>query len=274
MTTLNPFPRPLIRTMILLLVLSITISSVAQERVGRKAKKAKLVKLFNGKDLAGWYPFLRERGRDSDPKNVFTVRDGILHISGEEWGCITTEKEYENYSLTVEFRWGGGTHEPRLDRARDSGILLHSQGDDGGYNGTWMHSIECQIIEGGTGDFIVVGNGTPDFSITSTANEKQGSSWVYTAGGKEVTITGGRINWYGRDPQWKDELGFRGTQDVEKPVGEWNTMECVAKDDEIFVYLNGKLVNYAKNVRPSRGKIQIQSEAAEIQFRRIDLRRL
>jgi hypothetical protein len=249
------------------------ITANAQTR--KQKKSAKTVQLFNGKDLDGWYTFLKGRGRDNDPKGVFTVKDGLLHISGEEWGCITTNKEYENYKLTVEFRWEGGTHEPRLDRARDSGILLHSKGEDGGYDSTWMHSIECQIIEGGSGDFIVVGNGTPEFSITCTvADEKQGSSHVYKPGGKEVTINGGRINWYARDPQWQDVKDFRGSQDIEKPVGEWNTMECVAKGDEIFVYLNGVLVNHAKNVRPSKGRIQIQSEAAEIAFRKVMLTKL
>jgi hypothetical protein len=232
----------------------------------------KTVKLFNGKDLRGWYKFLKDRGRDNDPLKVFTVHDGLLHISGAEWGCITTEKEYENYKLVVEFKWLGGTHPPRTGNARDSGILLHSQGKDGGYDGTWMNSIECQIIEGGTGDFIVVGNGTEQFSITSpVAAEKHGGSFVYQPGGEEATIKGGRINWYGRDPAWQDVIDFRGQNDVEKPVGEWNTMECHAYGDEIKVYVNGTLVNYAKNVRPTKGKIQIQSEAAEIVFRRVDL---
>ncbi|WP_236973546.1 3-keto-disaccharide hydrolase [Membranihabitans maritimus] len=233
------------------------------------------IQLFNGENLDGWYTFIRDRGKNTDPKNVFTVQDGILHISGEEWGCITTEEEYENYHLTTEFKWGGGTHEPRLDRARDCGILLHSQGEDGGYNGTWMHSIECQIIEGGSGDFIVVGDKTDKFSITSpVAEEKQGSSFVYQPGGELATINSGRINWYGRSPEWKDTIDFRGEQDVEKPVGEWNTMECIAKGDTIIVKLNGVEVNKAINVKPSKGRIQVQSEAAEILFRKIELKKL
>jgi len=55
----------------------------------------------------------------------------MIRISGEEWGCITTEQEYENYKLLIEFKWGELTYEPRMDRARDSGVLLHSQGEDG-----------------------------------------------------------------------------------------------------------------------------------------------
>lgn len=219
-----------------------------------------------------FYTFIRDRGRDTDPKGVFTVQDGVLRISGEEWGCITTKEEFENYRLVVEFKWGELAFAPREDRARDSGVLIHSVGEDGGYSNVWMHSIECQIIEGGTGDFIVVGDGTENFALTSpVAPEKAGDSHVYQPGGEPATINGGRVNWWGRDPEWKDEKGYRGAKDVEKPVGEWNRLECIAKGSEITVILNGVTVNYAQNVTPRRGKIQVQSEAAEIFFRKIEL---
>jgi len=232
----------------------------------------KTIRLFNGRDLGGWYTFLKGHGRGNDPKNVFTVADGMIRISGEEWGCITTEEEFENYHLVVEFKWGDETYEPRVSRARDSGILLHSTGEDGGYSGIWMHSIECQIIEGGTGDLLVVGDGSDKFAITSpVAPQKQGSSFVFQPAGLPATIHGGRINWYGRDPDWQDVKDFRGEQDVEKPVGEWNTLECIVDRGRITVFLNGVLVNRALDARPRRGRIQIQSEGAEIFFRRIDL---
>jgi hypothetical protein len=235
-------------------------------------KSGEPVFAFNGKNLDGWYTFLKDRGRDNDPKKVFTVRDGMLHISGEEWGGITTKEEYENYKLVAEFKWAGGAHAPRENNARDCGILIHSQGEDGAHDGTWMNSIECQVIEGGMGDFIVVGNKTPEFSITSTvAPEKQAGCNVFKPGGEEATINSGRLNWYGRDPGWKDVKGFRGKNDVEKPVGKWNRMEILAKGDEIFIYLNGTLVNHATNVHPRKGRIQVQSEAAEIIFRKVEL---
>src|SRR5690606_8018806 len=151
--------------------------------------------LFNGKNLDGWYTFLQNRGRNNDPKRVFTVKNKILHISGEEWGCITTNEEYDNYKLVAEYKWTGDTHDPRKEKARDGGILLHSQGIDGGYSGIWMHSIECQIIEGGTGDFIVVGDKTRKFEITvPVAKEKQENCYVFHPSGKSVTVNSGRIN--------------------------------------------------------------------------------
>lgn len=230
------------------------------------------VHLFNGKNLDGFYRYLRNRGRDNDPQRVFTVHDGMLHVSGREWGCITTVREYDNYRLIAEYKWGAKTYRPRADRARDSGILLHSVGADGAYGGVWMYSIECQLIEGGTGDFIVVGDKSEKFAVTCpAAPERSAGCYVYRPGGERVTIHSGRINWFGRDPAWRDVKGFRGKRDVEKPIGEWNRLEVVADGRTITVVLNGLTVNRSLDTRPHKGRIQIQSEGAEIFFRRLDL---
>src|SRR5690606_27209695 len=102
--------------------MEMSFAQSAQPSLRAHRKPHKTIQLFNGKNLEGWYTFLKGRGRDIDPKKVFTVRDGLIHISGEEYGCITTDKEYENYKLVVEYKWGEQTFEPRADRARDSGI--------------------------------------------------------------------------------------------------------------------------------------------------------
>ncbi|MGE5418719.1 MAG: DUF1080 domain-containing protein [Chloroflexota bacterium] len=255
------------------IVILVPISSFTD--FNNPGKTSAAVKLFNGKNLDGWYTFIKDRGKNNDPKKVFTVAGGVIRISGEEFGCITTNEEFENYRLVAEFKWGDETFAPRTDKARDSGILLYSVGEDGGSDRTWMHSIECQVIEGGTGDFIVVGDGSKNFKVTCPVeSEKQGSSYVFNEKGDTVTIYSGRINWFGRDPGWKDVKGFRGSQDVEKETGKWNRIECVANGKEILVYLNGRLVNHAVNALPRKGKIQIQSEGAEIFFRKITLQSL
>jgi hypothetical protein len=228
--------------------------------------------LLNGRNLDGWYTFLKERGRDNDPNRVFTVKDGTLRISGQEWGCLTTVEEYENYHLVVEFRWGDETFPPRAAKARDSGVLVHSVGADGAYGGMWMYGIECQMIEGGTGDLLVVGDGSQRFAITCpVAPERQGSCHVFQPDGHRQTIHAGRINWYGRDPDWQDRKGFRGRQDREAAVGQWNRYECLARGGDITLILNGTVVNQASGAQPRKGRIQIQSEGAEVFFRRIDL---
>jgi len=263
--------RPIV-TLIVAASSLLPVGSLAAENNARDSASKGVIRLFNGKNLDGWYTFLRDIGKNKDPHRVFTVKDGLLRISGLDWGCITTEKEYENYRLIAEFKWGRDTHEPRVDRARDSGFLIHSIGKDGGYGRVWMTGIEFQIIEGGTGDFLAVGDKTERFALTCpVAEKKAGSSYVFQPDGKPVTIHGGRINWWGRDPGWKDLKGFRGARDVEKPVGQWNRIECVADGDTLTAIVNGVVVNRALVVKPNKGRIQVQSEGAEVFYRRIDL---
>src|SRR5262249_1545401 len=141
----------------------------------------------------------------------------------------------------------------------------------GGVGGVWMESIEANIIEGGTGDILAV-DATKSTRLTAEV-EKTGGGLKYKKGGEPVTFEGKfvRIDRTGRDPDWKDVKGFRGKHEIEKPEGEWNTLECHCKGDEITVYLNGELVNHVTNVKPAKGKIQLQSEGAEIFFRQVDL---
>jgi hypothetical protein len=227
---------------------------------------------FNGKDLTGFYTYLNGHGHD-DPNQVFTVRDGMIVISGQGFGGLTTRDEFQNYHLITEWRWGERTWEPRKDRARDSGILVHCVGPDGAAGGNWMQSQECQIIEGGCGDFIMVG-GREKPSLTCQTRVGPDGQPYFEKGGKAVTRSSGRFNWWGRDPGWKDVLGFRGGRDVEKPAGEWNRMEVVCDGDSITTILNGYVVNIGTQSSLTQGKILFQSEGAEIVFRKIEIRPL
>jgi len=205
------------------------------------------VELFNGNDLSGFYTWLEMCGRNNDPEQVFRVHDGMIHVSGAEFGYFATEAEYENYRLSVEFKWGEKTHSPRAGLARDSGILFHFVGPDK----IWPKSIEFQIIEGGTGDVILVDGGE------------------LTVGG--VRRTEGRFDRLGKGP-WQDVAGYRDpVGEVERPRGEWNLLELAADGDTVKYYVNGKLVNEGTGASPRRGKILFQSEGAELFYRHIRL---
>jgi len=244
-----------------------------------------VIHLFNGRDLTNFYTWLVGDKR-ADPDKVFTVLPDVdgapaIRISGQKFGGITTEQEYEAYRLVVEFKWGTTTWAPRADRARDSGVLVHCQGPDGGtradLNGPWMRSIEAQIIEGGVGDFLLVPGFEPDGTkltpeMTATHSLDRDGEFVYDPKGTpRVFRNGDRINWFGRDPDWVDRLGYRGAREVEKPAGEWNRLEVVVERDTITNILNGVVVNVGTAPSYTRGKIIIQSEGAEIFVRRVDL---
>jgi len=227
--------------------------------------------LFNGKDLTNFYHYTRE-SKLADPNKVFTVSGSILRISGQEWGGITTKEVFRDYRLIVEWKWGQKGWNEREKKARDSGILIHGHGPDGGYNGIWLESFESQIIEGGSGDILVVAKTTP-MSASCLCN-LEGKEMYFNPKGEVMTRTTGRINWYGRSREWKDEFAFRGKEEVEKPVGQWNRQEVIAAGDRMVNLLNGKLVSAAFDLSHTQGKIQVQSELAEIFVRRIELQPL
>lgn len=225
--------------------------------------------LFDGKNLDAWYTFLHNT-RTEDPLRVFTLQGKLLRISGEDWGGITTKRAFRDYHLIVEWKWGTKTWAKREKAAKDSGILVHAVGPDDAYGGHWPQSIESQIIEGGAGDFIVVpGKGRPE--LTAECDTK-GSECYFRPGAPKVTKTSGRINWWGRSPEWKDQIGFRGAKDVEKPSGEWNRQEVICQGNLIRTLVNGVLVNEGVSPTHSGGKIVIQSEGAEMLVRRVELR--
>jgi hypothetical protein len=206
-----------------------------------------------------------------------------IRVSGQHHGAFITKGEYSNYHLVVEYRWGLVTWGERKNSARDSGILLHCQGPDGNtardFNGPWMRSVECQIIEGGVGDFILVaghdaGGNRIVPTMTVTASKDRDGENVYDPSAPVREFRGGRINWFGRDPDWQGSLGFRGRQDVESPGGEWTRVEVICDGDKITNVVNGKVVNVGTRSSLTRGKIIFQSEGAEIFFRRIEIRPL
>ncbi len=273
------------------LVLALVVAAGAATTGSRLAAQAapiqprETIVLFDGrtaKDLSAFYTWLPKFGR-LDPDKVFTVVDQIdgapaIRASGQHYGGFVTKADYTNYKLVVEYRWGLLTWEPRTNKTRDSGILLHARGEDGNYAknflGPWLRSIEYQIIEGGTGDLLVLGGyerGSDQIvSHRVVANvAANGKNWDPNGTAKEFTK--GRIDWQYRDLGWKDILGFRGPKDVEKPVGEWNRIEAICDGGNLVYFLNGVKVLEAREASLQSGRLLFQSEGAEIFFRKIEL---
>ncbi len=212
-----------------------------------------------------------------DPKEVYKLQpDGTLRVSGEGYGSMVTKGAFKDYHLVCEFKWGEKTWGSRTKRSRDNGILVHCFGPVGAQGGAWMASIEAQIIEGGVGDILVLSAKTADgiplpVSISAELGKDRDKESIWTPGAPRVTMTGGRLNWQHRDVDWKDNLGYRGREDVESPSGEWTRFEVIAKGDTLEYYTNGVLVNRAFECKPSGGRILLQTEAAEMFVRRYEL---
>jgi hypothetical protein len=273
------------RASVVLLLLAETagrpVSALVQPLVVRPTAP---IALFNGRDLSNFETWLVDH-HGEDPDRVFSVVDQIdggpaIRISGQRWGGLATRERYADYRLVVEFRWGLLTWSERRNAARDSGVLVHGDGPLGNtardMNGPWIRSIEAQVIEGGTGDFILVagyeagGTSTTPTLVVQAAKDRDGED-VYAPEGAPRQFEKGRINWFGRDPDWTDTLGFRGRQDVESPAGEWTRLEVTCKDRAMTIHVNGMLVNAGVDASVSSGRIMLQSEGAEIFFRRVEL---
>ncbi len=160
---------------LLLTMLAAVSVALPQNVIAPSHKQA----LFNGRDFDGWYTWLRE-SHLTDPKGVFSVQNGVIRISGEEWGGLTTREAYRDYHLVVEWRWGTKTWGAREKKTRDSGIMVHGVGEDGAYSGTWLESIESQIIEGGCGDIILVPGKNRPSATTTVRVEGRETYWVRT----------------------------------------------------------------------------------------------
>jgi hypothetical protein len=247
----------------------------AEERKAEPVSpKDGVIQLFNGKDLTGLTTWLRDTKRE-DPRKVFTAHDGLLHISGDGFGYAATDKAYRDYHLVVEYKWGRRTDGGKS--VRNSGILLHGVGPDGGAGGTWMSCIECQLAQGCVGDLIVI-RGKDEkretIPVQLTSDVVVGSDkrprW-HKGGTPRVFNGGGQLWWSLHDPAFKELLDTRGKNDVESPLGEWTRVECLCAGKRITVVVNGTPVNECYDVFPAAGKIMLQCEGFELFVRQFEL---
>jgi hypothetical protein len=233
----------------------------------------KVEQLFNGKDLTGFTTWLKDAKRD-DPRKVFTAHDGLIHFSGDGFGYLATDKEYRDYRLVVEYKWGKRTDGGKY--VRNSGILLHATGPDGNARGVWMASIECQVAQGCVGDLIPIrgqdarGEIIPvAFKAETVLGPDKHPRWKN--GGEVRAFTKSQLWWSLHDPDYKELLDTRGKNDVDSPLADWTRVECACADKRIQIKVNGTHVNEAFEVYPAAGKILLELEGFEIYFRKVEI---
>jgi hypothetical protein len=211
-------------------------------------------------------------GYGKDPAGVFSVReDGgtlVLRISGEVYGCLFTKEEFSNYRLKLKVKWGTAKWPPRLEKLRDSGLLYHSVGDAGvDYWRAWMLSQEFQVMEGHMGDYWSIANAAvdiraylPEGTMNAVADETQ----PFLSFGAAPSVSGFCLR----------------HENHESRPGEWTALELVAFEGRSLHIVNGRVVMVLRDSRSvtkgvaaplTRGKIQLQSEAAEVFYKDIEI---
>jgi Domain of Unknown Function (DUF1080) len=230
------------------------------------ADDAGWVPLFNGHNFDGWYTFLPSTGKNKDPKGVFKVEKGMIHVfdipvtnEKQEFGYLATNQELSHCRIRAEFKFGEKRFVPRQEDKRDSGLLYYFVGPDK----VWPRSLECQIQETDVGDLWILDGPsittkieTPDYPVYST--------------GPLLTKNKGRIIKSG---------------DFEER-GNWNTVEVILDGDRITHLVNGRTVMKAwdlkqpdpndatKMIPLDRGRVMLQAEGAEIWFRNVRMKPL
>ena len=227
--------------------------------------------LFNGRDLDGWYTWSRDNKLKDPHHHVFSVVDGMIRISergvGRDHDATVVSRLPSDRG--VEVGWSDTRH-PRRE-----GVRQRNPGACGGRRRRGFRRVDG--IGGVAGDrgrdgrFHSGGRTTAAVQDRDGAGGSEDGELYWDENGKPVTRERVRFDWYGRDPDWKDVAGFRGKVNVENPVGEWNRSEVICDGDTIKNILNGKVMNYGTNSSHTFGKIQLQSEGAEIWIRRVEL---
>jgi hypothetical protein len=226
------------------------------------------VALFNGKDLSGWTQDTPARDGMTKDQEVpmkdgimtidtrkvawwkanppsFMVRDELLVSMGMPLGHLITERSFSNYKLVVEYRFSKGPG--------NCGVLVHASVPRRLYD-MFPQSIEVQMQHEHAGDFWCIGENieVPDMEKRRPREEGQKFGGDAKDARRIVNLTDG----------------------AEKPLGEWNTMEIECKNDEIRVHVNGILVNHGSKSTATAGKIALQAEGAEVEFRKVELTKL
>ena len=197
--------------------------------------------LFNGKNLDGWDIFLTGKSMNNDSEQNFVVQqDGSVYVKGKELGYIRTKKGLTNYHFVVEFKWGEKKWPPRENAKRDAGICYNIP--DNEPDSIWPKSIECQIQEGDTGDFWLLG-----FS-TITVNDSTNKPANHTRMVKKA--------------------------DAEKPTGEWNIVEVISYNGKCIHIVNGWVVNAGEKASVTNGRLLLQSEYSEVYYRNARIKQL
>lgn len=228
--------------------------------------------LFNGKNFDGWTAAYASKPVDGRPPiALFTVENNMIHTyandaagTEQSFAILETDKEYQDYRISLEYKWGQKKFGPRLNLLRDAGLLYHKHADKAF---DWPPSVESQIQEGDAGDLWAISS-----QASSTIHPLTSRHALPAGGGVPVTV--GKFGDYGR---------IRHGALNELP--EWNTVEVIVRGDRAIHIVNGFVNMRATDlkrwdpaaaawVRLDRGKIAIQAESAEIYYRNIRIRPL
>lgn len=200
--------------------------------------------LFNGKNFSGWYKYSGDKKVKAEELIIMDPFEKHIIIKGTAKGYLMTDKPYGDYELSFEWRWAlPDRDKPAVkpeELKRDSGILFHIAGEG---DLIWPKSIQIQLQAERAGD-------------------------LYVLNGFKLNANPERI-----DPKNKSRL-FRLHDGIERPLGEWNSGVLTCHGKFVSMSINGTMVVAGRDPEYTKGRIALQSEAGEIHFRNINMKKL
>ena len=230
------------KTLLLAALASLAAGSIPAEEASTAVVPARVTPLFDGKDLSGWLADVPARDTNKNAPDSFVVRDGLLVSLGKPEGHLLTTKAYRDYRLEMEYRFPG--------KGGNCGVLVHASRPRALYK-MFPQSIEVQMNSGDAGDFWCIQETIEVPDMETRRPRKPGEKW----GGAEGDAR--RI--------------LNLTDGSEKPLGQWNTMVIEARQRTVTVWVNGVKVNDGFGCTADQGKIAIQAEGTEVEFRRVEI---
>jgi hypothetical protein len=225
----------------------LTMSASAQElnTLTSKEKKAGWKLLFDGTDLKGWHAYL-QAGKTPAWKVVdgAVVADQEAKKNGAAEGDLTTDAEYENYELTLEWK---------ISEGGNSGIIFGVK-EDPKYSQTYLTGPEMQVLD--------------------DAKNEDGKNLKHNSGDLYDLIKAPSL--------------------ATKPVGEWNQVKILKKNNHLTLWLNGvktaettigtpewdalvansKFRKWEAFGKFAKGHIALQDHGFEVSYRNIKIREL
>jgi Domain of Unknown Function (DUF1080) len=245
--------------------------------VAQQAPPSGFTALFNGKDLSGWYGWTTR-----DPKQLWAM----------------TEQEQALYK-----------------KQSIEGGLLNKKGEptDEHINAHWK-VVDGELVNDGHGLYLTTDKDYGDFELRLEYKAlPKGDSGIYLRGTPQVQIwdaTEGDPRGLGQDKGsgglWNNSKGAPGKdplKKMDKPFGQWNSLNITMIGERVTVVMNGEVVvdnavleNYFARGKPNaakkegesekmpngfmrdpvyaKGPIQLQTHGSEIRWRNVFIREI
>jgi hypothetical protein len=231
-----------IRLFALLAILTMPLVLNAGDEADAEAPKTPsaelgFVDLFNTKDLTNWVDV------NTSPE-TWTVKDGLLVCSGKPIGVMRSSKQYENFILVIEWR--------HMEAGGNSGVFLWS---DAKPKGRLPKGMEVQMLE-------------LEWPYIHASKDGKPQHLGYVSG--ELFGAGG-MKAVPENPRGSRSMSYEMRC---KGKGEWNRYVVVAVDGTVKLSINGKFVNGIREADLRKGYLCLESEGAEIHFRKIQIMEL